>query len=279
MKYQIINGVILSKENAVIPTNDLAMLRGYGIFDYFRVLSGVPIFGADHIERLFRSMNILDLELEFERHHIKDMVNKLIEKNEARDAGVRIIVTGGYSEDGYTPSASNLYIMMHKLPQYDPSIFTNGVKIISTAYQRDIPGVKTTIYIQPIHFRKKMEKENASEVLYQWKGKLTECSRSNIFFVDQQNRVITPKNGLLKGITRKYVSQLATDKYRFEKRKVTMDEIPNMKEAFITSSTKGILPVTQIDDLTIGAGKPGAITMDLMEALRTLVKMQEERIF
>lgn len=275
MKYQIINGEILKKENALIPTNDLGMLRAYGVFDFFRILKGKPVFLPDHIERLFRSMNIFDLELEFEKHHIKEMVLKLVEKNEMENAGFRIVVTGGFSENGYSPSDANFYMMMHHLPYYDPRCFGEGIKLITTPYLRDMPGVKTLIYIQSIHFAKKMKKEGALEVLYHWKGRISECSRSNIFFVDQNDRVITTKNALLKGITRRYTLKLAEEKFAIQKRKVILDELPHMKEAFITSSTKGIMPVSQIDGLVIGNGQPGPVTKELMADFQTLIDGQQ----
>jgi D-alanine transaminase/branched-chain amino acid aminotransferase len=268
MEYQIINGKILKQADALIPINDLGMLRGYGVFDYFRVLDGRPVFMAEHIERLFHSLDVLDIELDFERHHIKDMVLKLVEKNNVKDAGFRIVVTGGFAEDGYNPDDQpNLFMMMHSLPTYDPEDYEKGVKLISTAYLRDIPSVKTIIYVQVIHFAKKMKAEGAMEVLYHWKDNMTECSRSNIFFIDYKKRLVTPSHGMLKGITRLNTIKIAERMgMEVELRKVNMDEIDGMEEAFITSSTKGIMPVVQIDDTIIGDGVPGEITEQLMAA-------------
>ena len=267
MEYQIINGKILDRKDALIPINDLGMLRGYGVFDFFRVLEGKPVFLADHIERLFHSMDVLDLELDFERHHVKDMVLKLVEKNGVQEAGFRIVVTGGFAEDGYTPDDQpNLFMMMHHLPPYDPEVYEKGAKLISTPYQRDVPSVKTIIYVQSIHFAKKMRAENAIEVLYHWKGHMTECSRSNIFFVDHNRNIVTPAFGMLKGITRLNTIKIAERLgMNVIMRKIEMDEIDGMEEAFITSSTKGVMPIVQIDDAIIGNGVPGETTELLME--------------
>lgn len=256
----------------MIPTNDLGMLRGYGIFDYFRVLEGKPVFVEDHLNRLFHSLDVMDLELAYSKEELLDMIVELIDKNEAKRAGFRILVTGGFATDGYTPTEPNLYMMMHSLPSYDPSILENGAKLLSTAYQRVMPSVKTTIYVQSIHYAKKMKREGAVEVLYHWDGNITECSRSNIFFVDQNDTIITPKYGVLKGITRKNTLEVAKDRYQVDERSVHMDEIPDMKEVFITSSTKAVMPIIQIDDLVIGDGKPGAITLDLAERFQGVLE-------
>ena len=268
MEYQIINGQILHQEDAMIPITDIGMLRGYGVFDYFRIREGKPVFLADHIERLFHSMELMDMELDFERHHVKDMVIKLIEKNETTDGALRIVVTGGFSRDGYHPDGlSNLYMMLHKAPTYIPEAYEKGVKLISTPYQRDIPSAKTTIYVHSIHYAKKMEAENAMEVLYHWDGSISECSRSNIFFIDHENNLVTPSHGMLKGITRMYTISVAEKLgLQVNLRKIGMDEIDGMREAFITSTTKGVMPVIQIDDHFIGDGMPGVVTEKLMSA-------------
>lgn len=268
MEYQIINGQILHEKDALISTTDLGLLRGFGVFDYFRIREGKPVFLADHIERLFHSMELMDMELDFERHHVKDMVYKLIEKNEIHDAALRIVVSGGASADGYHPAGvSNLYMMMHKAPTYSAEAYEQGVKLISTAYHRDMPAVKTTNYINAIHFDKKLKVENAMELLYHWDGVMTECSRSNIFFVDHNRKLVTPSHGMLKGITRMYTLEIAERTgMEIDLRKVHKDEIDGMREAFITSTTKGIMPVIQIDDQFIGDGMPGDITENLMEA-------------
>jgi len=272
MEYQIINGEVLSQEDAKIPTNDLGMLRGYAIFDYFRVLEGKPVFCDDHLSRLFHSLDVMDLELTYSMEELKEMIAELIAKNEASEAGFRILVTGGFAEDGYTPKSPNLFMMMHALPRYDPTVSEKGSKLLTSQFQRVMPSVKTTIYVQSIHFAKKMKKEGAIEVLYHWDGNITECSRSNIFFVDKDDTIITPKHGVLKGITRKHTLEIAKGKYKVEMRPVHMDEIPSMKEIFITSTTKAVMPIVQIDDMVIGDGKPGPVSLDLAKRFQKVLK-------
>ena len=262
--YQLINGDIFSKDKALIPLNDLGMLRSYSIFDFFRVIEGKPVFVEDHWDRLMHSADVMDLKLPWETGEIDAMCRALVAKNAAMDAGMRVLVTGGYAEDGYTPSTPNIYMMLHTLPTYPETYYTQGAKLISTAYMRDMPSVKTTIYIQSIHFKKKMQEEGAVEVLYQWQGNVAECSRSNVFFVDAAGTIITPKHGMLKGITRKQVIALAEQFYNVSQSPVQYAEIGTMKEAFITSTTKGVMPIQQIDDQIVGDGTVGPVTLELM---------------
>lgn len=271
-KYQLINGEILEKDAARIPLNDLGMLRSYSIFDFFRILGGKPLFIEDHLDRLLRSSKAMDLALRWDKPAINAICRQLIRKNEVSDAGLRVVVTGGYAEDGYTPSQPNIYMMLHDLPKYDETLFMQGAKLISTPYMRDMPSVKTTIYIHSIQYKRKMQEQGAVEILYLWQGNVKECSRSNIFFVDAVGNVVTPDDGILNGITRKQVLAIAQEQYNVELRPVHYDEIRDMREAFITSSTMGVMPVIRIDNITVGDGNVGPVTRSLRDGFNKCVE-------
>jgi branched-subunit amino acid aminotransferase/4-amino-4-deoxychorismate lyase len=271
--HQSINGQILPSEKALIPLTDLGMLRAYAIFDFFRVIDGVPIFLEDHLDRMFRSIALMEMPLSLTRAEVRRMVTDLIEVNHAQRAGFRIVVTGGFSEDGFTPGQPNIYMMLHELPVYEASDYENGCKLITSAYVRDMPMVKTCIYVQSLLVNKKMKNAGAVEVLYHWKGSITECSRSNIFFVTPEGTLVTPKEGMLQGITRKQVLSIAQEKgIPVELREVHLEELPWLKEAILTSSTRGVLPIVHIDDQRIGDGKPGEMTRMLHDAFERRVK-------
>jgi len=268
MDFQIINGNLLPKEKALIPLTDLGLLRSYSVFEYFRVLEGIPIFIEDHLDRLFRSVSTMQLDLPWTKDEIRTMCHELITANDTQEAGLRIIVTGGYSEDGYTPTRANIYMTLHKPPVYSPHDFTKGRNLITSNFTREVPEVKTTIYVHSIQHQKKMKDMNAIELLYHTDGLITECSRSNIFFVDHNDVLITPANTILHGITRRHVLNIAQEKYTVEERDILLNEIPKMKEAFLTSSTKGVYPIVKIEDTIIGNGKVGNITADLNNSFK-----------
>jgi D-alanine transaminase/branched-chain amino acid aminotransferase len=83
--------------------------------------------------------------------------------------------------------------------------------------------------------------------------------------VDQHDKIVTPGEGILKGINRKHVLELAGNHFKVEERDLFIDELQTAKEAFITGTTKKVMPVVQIDDLVIGDGKPGEITRKLQK--------------
>jgi branched-subunit amino acid aminotransferase/4-amino-4-deoxychorismate lyase len=99
--------------------------------------------------------------------------------------------------------------------------------------------------------------------LYTNQGEITECPRNN-FFVFRDGSLITPADKILPGITRKVVIQLAAGEFPVEERCLTITELEECQEAFITSTSKEILPVTQIDDQILGSGNVGELTERMM---------------
>lgn len=255
--FLFINGDILQQDKALIPIYDLGLLRGMGIFDFFRVLDGVPVFAEDHIERLQNSMQQMGLEVGYTAGDWADKFKSMIIANHADRAGFRVVVTGGFSEDGYSiPERKNVYMMLHHLPPDDTKQFTEGVSLITSDYRRDIPSVKTTIYVRSMQMQPRMKKEGAFEVLFHWNGEITECSRCNIFFIDKEGKLITPDAGMLNGVTRKQIISIAKEhQFPIVERRVTLSELPEMAGSFLTATTKGVLPVVKIDNQVIGDGR------------------------
>ncbi len=254
--FVFINGKILPKDEALIPVWDLGLLRGLGIFDYFRVIEGIPVFVEDHIDRLFNSIDIMGLDTGVSKEQWFAWITEMINVNKVETAGFRIVVTGGFSEDGYSiPEEKNIFMMVHSLADNDPAQHKNGVSLLLKSYQRDIPYAKTTIYVQSMQSQPEVKKAGAFETLYHWKGSITECSRCNIFFIDAEGVIHTPASEMLKGITRKQIITIAEEQgMPLMIREIKTDEIQNMKGAFLTASTKGALPVVRIGSEKIGDG-------------------------
>jgi D-alanine transaminase/branched-chain amino acid aminotransferase len=272
--YLYINGQIVEKDKAMIPVYDLGLLRGYGVFDFFRVWDGVAVFAEDHIERLQNSLRIMDLEVDYSTTDWADRFNEMIRVNKVDRAGYRIVVTGGYSEDGYSiPEQKNVYMMLHLLPPNDPKQFEEGVRVLTSDYRRDLPTAKTTIYIQSMYMQPQMKKAGAFEVLFHWNGDITECSRCNFFLIDKEGTLHTPSTGMLKGVTRKKVIEIAKENnIPVVERSIHMKELPDMAGAFLTATTKGVLPIVKIDDQLISDGRPHPLCKFLQDKFQERVE-------
>ena len=250
---------------ASIGLHDLGLLRGFGIFDYLQQKQGVPLFIDDYLNRFFNSAAIMGVEIPVSRAEIKASALALIKSNGLSHSGLRLILTGGYSPDSFTPTTPNFYMLEQPLQMPDNELFTNGVKLMWHQYTREVAEVKTTNYVVPILLQAQWKAMGAYDVLYHDEHFVTESSRSNFFIVSKDNILITPDRNVLKGITRKKVLELAMNIMGVEIRDVKLSQVTDAKEAFITSSTKGVLPIVQINDLIIADGRVGEWSMRLMQ--------------
>ncbi|MDX5437978.1 MAG: aminotransferase class IV, partial [Pontibacter sp.] len=250
--------------------SDLAIQRGYGVFDFFKVDGKTPLFLEDYLDRFYSSASQMYLQVPYEREELKAILMELIKLNNLEESGVKMILTGGYSDNGFDPGKPNLVVQQQPLVLPGADKVEKGISIITYEYLRDFPVVKSINYTTGIRLLHHMREQQAEEVLYHSGGIVTEFPRCNFFIVTQDNVVVTPSRNILKGITRKNVMALAAAKYKVEERDILLEEVYQAKETFLTSTTKRILPIVQIDHRQIGNGKPGDITLELLQDLKAL---------
>lgn len=268
-KYSLVNGEFLPAETASLGIKDLTIQRGYGIFDFFKSIKGNFIFIEDHLDRLYYSAAQMHLPIRHSRDELKALLQALMEKNELPDSGMRITLTGGYAEDGYTLAEPNIIITQQAFK--NPDFSTQGIKLITHHHQRQLAEVKTLDYLMAIWLQPLIKQQGADDVLYHHQGMIRECPRSNFFMVNQQNEVITSGTGILKGVVRKQVLNLKIDGLTIIERDFSLDELRQCKEAFVTSSTKNVMPVSSIDDVKINNGQAGEVTKALATAFEMLI--------
>ena len=268
--YTYLHNEIIPAEKAFLHVRDLAIQRGYGIFDFFKTQDGHPFFLNDYLYRFYNSANVMRLTVPHRREELKSIIYQLIEKNNITASGIKMILTGGYSEDGYHPATPNLIITQHPLTLPDKEQIELGVKIITHDYVRDLPTAKTINYSMGIWLINKIKEQEAYDVLYHQNNKVSEFPRCNFFIVKKDNTVVTPAENVLHGITRKNILKLAANRYTAEEGLITLEDIHQAKEAFLTSTTKRIVPIVQINDTLIGDGKPGLVSLSLLNDLIAL---------
>ncbi len=245
-----INGKFDTIEQATIPINDLGIQRGYGVFDFLRVAGDKPLFIDDHLNRFYYSAEVMRLKIQQEKAELKSIIQQLINTNALKDSGIRLILTGGASDDGYKITEPRLSIIQQSLKPPPEKLPDTGIKLVSNEFQRQLPHVKTTDYLMAIWLQPWMKENNADDILYHNNGFVTECPRSNFFVINKQHELVTPKQNILQGVTRKKIIDIALKAgIEVAERDIHLNEIADAKEAFITSSTKRMLPVAKIDDI------------------------------
>jgi branched-chain amino acid aminotransferase len=268
MAIHYVDGQYVDAVEATLPLTDMAILRGYAVFDFLRTYSGKPFHLEEHILRLRNSAALLHISCPWSLEYFREVVNELLCRNNFSEANIRFLVTGGDSDDSITPADTpRLIIMVTELKPLPSEWYSDGVKIITSNVTRHVPGSKSTNYIQAIMALKNARTHGAIESIYvNDSGHLLEGTTSNLFVV-KTDGIITPERDILPGITRDIVLRLVAEKFSVEQDVVNGSELAQLTEAFITSSNKEIVPVVQIDDVIISAG-PGQVTKQIMTLFR-----------
>ena len=268
--YQYFNGEILPIDNPVFKTNDLGLLRGFGLFDYFRTYNGVPFRWNDYWQRFENSARLLKLTLPATQNETEKVLADLLAMSGENEVAFRFVLTGGYAPDSVNVVEPNFLIRTEPLPQDNPAGRLKGIKVLPYEYVRDLPEVKTTNYVHMVLMADEMRRQQAADLLFHKDGEVSELTRSNVF-IFSGDKLITSDRNILNGITRRVVLELAASDFEIEVRPVTYREVVTADEIFTTSTTKWVMPVVQIGELPVADGLAGKRTLFLQKKFENLI--------
>lgn len=260
-----LNGEFVTEEELLISPRDLGFTRGYAVFDFFRTYNGHKPFMLDsHIDRFFSSSKKIGLVLPWTKKEVKNIIINTLEKNDKnKEFAVRIIVSGGTSKSLAPTSLPTFMVILDELIYFPKSIYENGIKVLTVNHKRYNPYSKTIHYIEAIKHMQKINDEGFGEILYVYDDSVLEGAYSNFFCV-VNNKLVTAKHDVLPGITRQVIINKLNIKIPVEVRDLKVQELATAKEAFISVSSKGIVPVIKIDNKSIGNGKVGPVTKEII---------------
>lgn len=264
-KVYYVNGEYVSADEATLPITDLAVVRGYGVFDFLRTYNGIPIHLPRNIQRLRRSAGIIQLDVPWTDEEIREIVLETLRRNAFDESNIRIIVTGGSSPTFLMPDdAPRLLVYVEPLSPLPEVWYTEGVTVVTFHEERYLPGSKSLNYIPAIIAMKKARAADAVEALYvDNEAQVREGTTTNVFAF-YGNRVVTPEEGILPGITRGAVLGLIRDVYEVEERPLPLNELLQADEILITAANKQVVPVVQVNDTAIGDGQVGERAQKVM---------------
>ncbi len=273
--YCYLNGDIIPVSEAKVSVCDIGLLRGFGIYEALATKNGKPFRLADHTARFRMSAREMQLTIPVTDEVFGQILEDLHAKNGFKESIFRIILTGGTAQAGieYDRGTPTFYILCEEFKPIEASNFTDGCSLITAEFERQFPRYKTVNYIEAVLLQGQRKEKQALEILYVHDGGVYECATSN-FFIVKDGIVITPNIGILEGITRKVALEVARAAGTVEERPVSVDEMLQADEAFLTSSFKDIVPVVQIDDTKIGTGAVGEVTKKLMHGFEAYANAQ-----
>ncbi len=263
-----VKGKYVPRSQAFMSVSDLGLLRGYGVFEYMRTYNREPFRLKDHLERMWNSARVIDLDLPWSMEELTEIIYGTLDRNPDGEQGIRIVVTGGESPDSYTLTEEpSLIVMVKPATVYPKEFFTEGVKVITFTAKRDTPEAKTLNYIDAVRALKRARPEGAVDAIYTSDGVLYECTVCS-FFAVKDGGIITAGSQVLDGITRRTVLEVVEGRIPVEYRFVKVSEIPSLDETFLTSSSHEVVPIVTIDQTKIGDGRPGPVTREIMGLFR-----------
>ena len=265
------NNRFLQNDEAMLHISDLSIQRDYATFDFFRTVDGIPLFLQDHLDRFYASAKAMHLNIKQTREELAGIIIELIKQTGVQEAGIRLMLTGGYSPDSFEPAEPNLIIICNPIKMFDVADFEKGFSVITHEYQRDLPLIKSTNYLFAVWLQPELKKQQADEVLYFNNNIITEFPRGNVFIVSS-GKFITPEKNVLLGVTRKNILKIAANILPVEERDITVKELMQANEVFLCSTTKRIVPVIKINNSPVGNGVPGEFTKLLYQNFLELEK-------
>jgi branched-chain amino acid aminotransferase len=279
-----VNGRVSNQEQAVISIFDHGFLYGEGVYETLRTYNGQSFLFDRHMRRLRNSAGMLALDIPLTDAQIDQRFSDTVRAaglgdHPDREAYIRILVTRGIGELTYDPAATPVpSIVVIVKPNVDPprEVFERGVKASLVGVVRNHPGtvnplIKSNSLLNNALAMQEALRRGAFEgIMRNYKGELAECTQSNLFIVKNGAALTPPVDaGLLPGITRAFLFEVGAEAGIPVREAVLKDaDLLGADESFLTSTTREVVPIVQVDDRAIGSGKPGPITRALLDGYR-----------
>lgn len=278
----------VKESEATVSVFDHGFLYGDGVYETIRSY-GEKIFMRDqHLARLHRSAEAIGLTIP--KHDWPALLHESMKRNEVGndqiDAYIRITISRGIGDIGLDPALCpnpTIVVIAKPLKTPPPERYREGVSLIVAKTRRNLPDaldpqIKATNFLNNIQAKREAIAAGAFDsILLNWESHLTECTVSNVFFV-QAGRLCTPSLdcGILDGITRGVILTLAREnKIAVSEGRFGVETLRQAEECFLSNTTMEVMPVTTLDSRPIGKGKPGPLTKQLHQIFVT----QRQRFF
>ncbi|MCC7517647.1 MAG: aminotransferase class IV [Verrucomicrobiae bacterium] len=269
-----LDGRVLPASEARLPLSDLAVMRGFALFESLRTYARKPFLLDRHLDRLFREARHVGFENPYSRAAIERIVTRLLRHNPFPEAIIRLLLTGGPSSKLVPSGRSTFAVLVEPLPTFPVRQYEKGVALMSIPFERAYPEMKTTNYFAAVWGTMRALRKGFDEIVYaRENGDLLEGSTFNLFAVLPGPRLVTPKKDVLAGVTAGVVLELArARRIPVERRAIRPADLRRAREIFITSSNREIIPVRRVDRRRIGNGAPGRVTRCLHAAYQAFAR-------
>jgi len=273
-RFAYVNGRFVRHADAAVHIEDRGYQFADGVYEVIPVQDGKLVDEGPHLDRLEYSLNELRIAMPMTRRALRTVAGELMRRNDLTDGFLYMQVTRGVAPRDHkfpkTPPRPTLTMTTRQLPRPQKTQ-EKGLSVISVPDQRwrrcDIKSISLLPNVLAIQKAAEAGCDEAWQVDHE--GYVTEGSRTNAWIVTKDNKVVTrhADNAILSGITRLSLRRvMAQEGCELEVRPFTLEEAYDAREAFLTSSSNYVQPITKIDGRIIGNGHPGILTNKLRAA-------------
>lgn len=265
-----IDGALVDPDRATVSALDHGLTVGDGVFETMKVVAGVPFALGRHLRRLHRSADGLGLRVPFDDGQLRAACAEVSSADAGADhQRLRVTVTGGPGPLGSSRAEVPATVVIAAGPTPPPG---RPESVVTVPWRRNehgaLAGLKTTSYGENVVALARAVAEGAGEaILANTAGALCEGTGTNVF-IARRGRLLTPAltTGCLAGITRQLLLDLVEVE---ESDALGLDDLRQADEAFLTSSTRDVAPITAVDGAALAA-TPGPLTAEAREAFAAL---------
>ena len=284
-----LNGSLVPRAKAYISIADHGFLYGYGLFQTMRAYNGKLFLADRHVKRLKDAAEVIGMGEKVAGLDLEKACADTLQANKLKEGRVRLTVTNGegaalpWADAGGAPNVVVTAVPYTPFSQEKYSEgFKAGIASVKRSRQSVVSSMKSINYLLNVMARMEVAEKGLDEaLLLNDDGYIAEGGGSNVFFV-RDSKLVTPapNSGIIPGVTREVVMELADSLgISISEGTVGIGAIRKCEEAFMTNALIEVMPLTAVSDesgnmVTIGWGKPGKVTRQLMQAYRERVERE-----
>jgi len=284
--YAYVDGKYVPKEQASVSIYDHGFLYGDGVYEAIRAYDGIIFKLREHIDRLFESAKSIKIEMPLSKDDLRGLVIEVLRKNQLTNSYIRIVVSRGRGRMGVDPRNCPKPTIVIMAEPREPLFGENvrGISAIVSSLRRTPswsldPRIKTLNYLNNIMAKIEAIESGVEEaIMLNEQGYVAETSTENIFIV--KNGIVStphPSQGVLRGITRDTVLGIARELgYTLEERAITVHELYNADEVFVTGTAAEVVPIVKIAGRKIGEGEAGPVFAKILGRFKESIKRSNE---
>ena len=270
MSICFLNDKYLDIQEAKISPLDRGFLFGDAIYEVIIAVNKKPFELVAHLTRLKKNISSLKYSLS-DKFDLEETILEVISRNKFLNQVIYVQISRGTDivrdhipSDDLTPT---IFISSHEL-KTDFSTSTGEKAILLEDFRWRKSQIKATSLLANVIYRSEAKHQEVFETILFENGFITEGAVSNVFCCID-NKILTPPltENILPGVTRKVILELIQDtSFEYEETKITVDSFLSAEEIWVTNSTKGVIPIIELDGKKIGSGLPGEKYLQISKA-------------